>query len=82
MRARRYQSRDSVISPAELEFLAEEENVTIVSKISTSESDAAGRAGYLSMLAGALICSNDTGQHQRRVKVEHNSCRYCREAGS
>lgn len=58
MRARRYQSRDSVISPAELEFLAEEEIISIISKISTTESDASGRAGYLSMLAGALTRGN------------------------
>lgn len=55
MRARRYQSRDSVISPAELEFLAEDEKITIISRVSTTESDSCGRNGYLSMLTGARM---------------------------
>ena len=54
MRATRFQPSDVVIAPSELEFLAEEELVTIVSNVSTTEVDEAGNSGYLSLLAGAL----------------------------
>lgn len=69
MRARRYQSRDSVISPAELEFLAEEERITIISKVSTTEKDALGRAGYLSMLAGVRFVASNSVLKQPRVLI-------------
>ena len=58
MKAKRFQSSDSVFAPSELEFLAEEELVTIISKVSTSEADSAGRTGYLSLLAGVPIHAN------------------------
>lgn len=70
MRARRYQSRDGVISPAELEFLAEEERITIVSKMSTTERDAYGRAGYLSMLAGALTRGTCSGRREEPATIQ------------
>lgn len=54
MRATRFQLSDVVISPSELEFLAEEELVTIVSSVSTTEVDESGNSGYLSLLAGVF----------------------------
>lgn len=59
MRARRFQPTDVVIAPSELEFLAEEELVTIISSVSTTEVDESGNSGYLSLLAGvpSWLCS-------------------------
>lgn len=54
MRAGHFEVSDSVMTPEELEFLAEEELITIIPKISTSERDDAGRAGYLALLSGKL----------------------------
>ena len=65
MRAGHFEVSDSVMTPEELEFLAEEELITIIPKISTTEHDDAGRAGYLALLSGE--CSTDsecTAQHQ------------------
>ena len=52
MRAGHFESSDSVFSPAELEFFAEEELITVIPKISTAEKDEAGREGHLSLLSG------------------------------
>jgi hypothetical protein len=74
MRATRFQPSDVVIAPAELEFLAEEELVTIVSSVSTTEVDQAGNSGYLSLLSGALLilrtccCSSLPSTHENQSR--------------
>lgn len=55
MRAGHFEASDTVLPPEELEFLAEEELITIVPKISTAEKDDAGRPGYLTLLSGAPL---------------------------
>jgi hypothetical protein len=54
MRAGHFETNASILSSEELEFFAEEELITIIPKISTTETDDAGRAGYLSLLSGAI----------------------------
>ena len=55
MRAGHFEASDTVLPPEELEFLAEEELITIVPKLSTAEKDDAGRPGYLTLLSGASV---------------------------
>lgn len=52
MRAGHYESSDAPFTTAELEFFAEEEKITIIPKITTSQCDADGRPGYLQLLSG------------------------------
>jgi hypothetical protein len=52
MRAGHFEISDSVFTPEELEFFAEEELITIVPKISTTECSDQGEPGYLPLLSG------------------------------
>jgi hypothetical protein len=56
MRAGHFEASASILSPEELEFFAEEELITIIPKISTTETDDTGRAGHLVLLSGAPRC--------------------------
>ena len=64
MRAGHFESSDVVLTPAELEFFAEEELITIIPKISTAEKDDAGREGHLTLLTGAP-CARPSPRHTR-----------------
>ena len=53
MRSGHFESSDAVLTPAELEFYAEEELITIVPKITVTGKDEVGRDGHLALLSGA-----------------------------
>ena len=74
MRAGHFEISDSVMTPEELEFLAEEELITIIPKISTTEQDDAGRAGYLALLSGECQKTPDA-MHNTNIGVTLICCR-------
>jgi hypothetical protein len=83
MKAKRFQNSDAVFAPSELEFLAEEELVTIISKVSTSETDSEGRQGYLSLLAGAQRYKPaERPRMPTAVPMGTDACRHMRKAGT
>jgi hypothetical protein len=57
LRAGHFETSDSVFTPAELEFFAEEELITVIPKITTAERNEAGQEGYLTLLSGATVSS-------------------------
>jgi len=53
MRAGHFEPSEAPFTPDELEFFAEEDQITIIPKITTAEQSADGQPGFLQLISGA-----------------------------